>query len=89
MKMLNELWNGNIVPCEKSFFDDPDYRKTANSLYDIDERLRKTLNPEQAELLTSMQDVGCEQSAIAERDMFFYAFCLGARMILDVMEGTA
>ena len=88
MKMLNALWNGDNLPREKAFYDDPEYRKASHHLVELDERFRRVLNPEQTKLLDDIQNAECELSAITQRDMFLYAFCLGARMILDVLEGT-
>ena len=88
MKMLNELWYGNIVPWEKTFSNDVEYRDAVRRLAETDERLRKTLNPEQTKLLDYTQNAEDELNTVTRRDMFLYAFCLGAGMILDVLEGT-
>ena len=88
MKILNELWNGDVLPREKSFHNDPEYRKSAHDLLELDKRLRRALSPEQTEILDEMQNAECELSALTQRDMFYYAFCMGAGLILDVLEGA-
>ena len=88
MRVLNELWYGDIVPWEKTFFNDPEYREAVHRLAETDKRLREALNPEQTKLLDYTQNAEDELNIVTRRDMFLYAFCLGARMMLDVLEGT-
>ena len=88
MKILNQLWNGEVTPQEKSFFRDEEYRKAVNHLAEADERLRKALDPAQLKLLEQEQDAEIELSAAESRDMFLYAFTLGAKLILEIMEAA-
>lgn len=85
MKILNQLWNGDIAPQEKTFSHDEAYRIAAGRLADADERLREALDPAQVELLNREQDAEIELSTIESRDMFLYAFTLGAKLILEIM----
>ena len=88
MKVLDDLWRGDIVPWEKTFSNDPEYREAVHHLAETDKRLRDVLTPAQTKLLDYTQDAEDRLNTVNQRDMFLYAFCLGARMILDVLEGT-
>ena len=85
MKILKQLWEGEIAPQEKTFSQDEAYRMAVGRLADADERLREAMDPAQVELLDREQDIEIELSAIESRDMFLYAFTLGARLILEIM----
>lgn len=88
MNILNDLWEGSIVPREKSFQGDAEYHAASRRLIDMDNELRETLQPAQRQLLDAIQQEEDALSEITSRDVFTYAFCMGAKMMLAMMEGA-
>ena len=85
MYILHDLWNGDIVPREKAFFEDEAYRAAAHRLMDADRRLREALQPGQEELFDALQREEDDYLELTRRSIFSYAFCMGARLMLDVL----
>ena len=83
--ILEELWYGNICPnmgCRKST---PLSKELIGYIADHYENLRATLTDEQKEMLEKFDDCYTELTSINERDIFIYAFRLGARMMLETV----
>ena len=87
MYILHDLWDG-IVPREKAFFDDAEYHAAAHRSTDADIRLRETLQPAQQELFDALEKEESTLLNLARRDLFSYAFCMGARLMLDILGET-
>ena len=86
MYILDKLWEGEIAPCEIPARRTKEYREAAARLMDTDERLRQTLAPPQLELLEASQMARDNLSYEELQSTFRYAFCLGAGIILDVVN---
>ena len=50
------------------------------------EKLTATLNDEQKEIFEKFNDCQTEISYIEDKELFAQAFCLGARIVLEVMQ---
>ena len=82
--LLNELWYGNICPhigCRES---NEETKKLVGYVADHHESLRATLTDKQKEILGKLDDCYAELTDMNERNIFVYAFRLGARMMLEV-----
>lgn len=81
--ILEELWYNNIYP-------DSDYRKSTKELIGYiaahRENLQSTLTDKQKEILEKFDDCYAELTGINEREIFVYAFKLGARIAIEVMS---
>lgn len=86
MYVLDELWEGRITPLEKTFYADPAYQEAARRVSDTGTRLWDSLDPQQRQLLEAAQDAEDELYTVAGRNMFYYAFSLGAKLILDIIR---
>ena len=83
--ILEELWYGNICPnigCRESTSL---AKQLMGYIADHHDNLQATLTEEQKEVLEKFDDCYAELTDINEREIFAYAFRLGARIMLEVM----
>lgn len=84
--ILEELWYGNICPnslCRKST---KETKELMGYIADHHDSLQATLTDKQKELLEKFDDCYNELADINEREIFVYAFQLGARIAFEVMS---
>lgn len=86
MRILEELWYGNIEPTEYDSDASKEYREALRLISRNEEKLLATMTDEQKELFSRYTDVVREYQTMAECLLFQNSFKLGARMIMEVME---
>lgn len=86
MRILEELWYGNIEPTEYDSDASKEYREALRLISRNEEKLLATMTDEQKELFSRYTDVVREYQTMAECLLFQNSFRLGARMMLEVME---
>ena len=77
MKILEELWYGNIEPTE--------YKKLQELICRNEEKLRVTMSDEQKALFEKYTDCIREYQTITDYLIFQNGFKLGARIAFEVM----
>lgn len=84
--ILQELWYGNVFP-------NTDCRESSKKVKDLmgyiathHDNLHATLTKKQKEILEKFDDCYAELTDINERETFVYAFCLGARIAIEIMN---
>ena len=85
MKLLEELWYGNIEPTEFDANADKDYKEALRLITRNEEKLQATMTDEQKELFSRYTDCVREYQSMAECLLFQNSFRLGARIMLEVM----
>lgn len=85
MYILNDLWRGNISPCEKFICSDSEYMKLFTKYVKDAEQIRKALSPEKQEKYDEIEELRLKLTDISEQDSFIVGFRLGARLILDIV----
>ena len=85
MKLLEELWYGNIEPTEFDANADKYYKETLRLITRNEEKLQATMTDEQKELFSRYTDCVREYQTMAECLLFQNSFRLGARIMLEVM----
>ena len=83
--ILEDLWYGNICPNTDCRATAPEAKDLMGYIADHHSNLRETLTEGQKEVLEKFDDCYAELTAINERDIFVYAFRLGARMMMEMM----
>lgn len=85
-KYLKNLWYGNLCPIEK-------YRESQEQASDLIKYMCKhrndlnaTFSDEQKVILEKLDDCEDELEMISHREIFTYAFRLGARIAIEVMS---
>ncbi len=84
--ILKELWYGNICPSGDCRGNTSEVRELMKYIVDHHDNLQATLTDKQKEIFEKFDDCYAELTSINEREIFTYAFCLGARLILEVMN---
>ena len=84
--ILEELFYGNICPNTDCRIHDKETKQLMGYIADHHDSLLSTLNNQQKEILEKFDDCYNELTDINERDIFSYAFKLGARIMLAVVS---
>ncbi len=86
--ILEELYYGNICPNTDCRSHDKDTKQLIGYIADHHDNLLATLNEQQKEILEKFDDCYNELTDINEREIFLYAFKLGARIMLQILTDT-
>ena len=86
MRMIKELWYGNVAPFEQCTRGDKQLKELLKLVARNKEELDATLTDKQKETLEKFLDCRDELTSINEREIFTYAFRLGARIAIEVMS---
>ena len=85
--ILEELFYGNICPNTDCRSHDKETKQLMGYIADHHDNLLSSLNDQQKEILEKFDDCYNELVDINEREIFSYAFKLGARIMLEVLTG--
>ena len=85
MKLLEELWYGNIEPTDFDADAGKDYKEALRLITQNEEKLQATMTDEQKKLFSRYMDCVREHQSMAECLLFQNSFRLGARIMLEVM----
>lgn len=85
MKLLEELWYGNIEPTDFDANACKDYKEALRLITRNEEKLQATMTDEQKDLFSRYLDAVREYQTMAECLLFQNSFRLGARIMLEVM----
>ena len=83
--ILEELWYGNICPSDDCRPSTKEAKELMGYIADHHDRLSATLSETQKDILERFNDCYTELTDIHEREIFVFAFRLGARMAIEVM----
>ena len=86
MNIIEELWYGNISPCERDFKKGSKYSELLGYIIRHEEYLKKQLNDEEIEIFDKFTECTNEMYGIAEREAFVRGFTLGTRIIIEVIN---
>ena len=82
--ILEELFYGNICPNTDCRSYDKETKQLMGYIADHHDNLLSMLNDQQKEILEKFDDCYNELTDINEREIFAYAFKLGARIMLAI-----
>ncbi len=83
MKVLEDLWYGNIIPFESFMKNSRNLKKLVSLIDKNYDKLTDTLSEEQKELLEKYDDAVDEMHSISEQTAFQYGFSLGVRLMTE------
>ena len=84
--ILEELFYGNICPNTDCRSSDKETKQLMGYIADHHDKLLSTLNDQQKEILEKFDDCYIELTDINEREIFVYAFRLGAQIMLEMLD---
>ena len=83
MKILDELWYGNIAPFEQSASGDKRFAELLKLVNQNRDELVRSLTDKQKETLEKYEEIMNEMYNVTERDAFSYGFQLGTRLMAE------
>ena len=86
--ILEELFYGNVCPNTECRSKDKETKQLMGYIADHHDTLLKELTDKQKEILEKFDDCYNELTDINEREIFLYAFKLGARIMLQILTDT-
>lgn len=87
--ILEELWYGNICPNGEYYGKSKEVKELTGYIANHHDDLLTTLTDRQKEILEKFDDCYAELMDLNEREIFTYAFRLGARIAIEVMSFEA
>ena len=84
MSIIEDLWYGNISPCERDIKRSSDYADALERIVQYEKELHARLNDEEKEILEKFMNCTNEMCCISEREMFVQGFMLGIKLIIEV-----
>ena len=84
--ILEEMWYGNVCPNVGCREVTKEAKELMVYIADHHDSLQATLTEKQREILEKFDDCYAELTDINEREIFVYAFRLGARIAIEVMN---
>ena len=86
MRILEELWYGNIEPTEFGSSMSTEYKELRRLVDRNETDLRATMTDTQKELFTRYLESAMEYQTLCELMLFQNSFKLGAKLIAEVMN---
>lgn len=87
--ILEELFYGNVCPNTDCRSKDEQTKQLMGYIADHHSALNETLTDKQKEIFEKFNDCYDELTDINEREIFIYAFRLGARIAIEVLLSEA
>ena len=84
--ILEELFYGNICPGFDGREPNKEARQLMKYIADHHDNLQATLTDKQKEILEKFDDCYAELTDINEREIFVYAFRMGAIIAIEIMS---
>ena len=88
MKILEELWYGNVAPGERSVDKGDRLWNLSRLILQNEEELAPLLSEKAKEVLEKLRDNKSELNDLNECEVFVCGFRLGARIMLEVLDGS-
>ena len=84
--ILEELWYGNICPETDSRTTTPEMKQLMKYMAQHHDNLMETMTDEQKDIFERFDDCWGEYASLAEKSIFVYAFKLGMRLAIEVLN---
>ncbi|MBR5273226.1 MAG: hypothetical protein IKU25_07545 [Clostridia bacterium] len=86
MTILEDLFYGNIVPCERNYKDKNKADKLLNLICRNENELIATFTNKQKEIFERFKDCANELSCLTEREAFSAGFIMATRIMMEVTQ---
>lgn len=88
MSILREMWWGEVVPVERKIQPWEEYCQKLREISQTEEKLMLEVTDKGRELWKQYDELMHKETAISEEDAFVVGFRMGARIMLDVLQGN-
>lgn len=86
MKILEELWYGNILPHKRDVVPKSKRHYLGRLIVRNEEELDPLLSEKAREVLEKLNENQADRARLNECEAFVYGFRLGAKIMLEVMD---
>lgn len=86
--IIEDLWNGNIVPSRDCGTNDPQIGELIALMERNKEKLLNTLPPNQTIILENYMDCTEEFLCLSSMHAFREGFCLASKLLTDALSNT-
>ena len=86
MNILEDLYYGNVSPCDRDVKRGSKVDKLQTLVCQYEVELNSTLTQKQKETLEKFKDVYSELYCCFERDMFSQGFIIAAKIMIEVFK---
>lgn len=83
--IINELWNGNVVPQEDSRTNSKQMQELLGYIARHNADLEKSFTDEQREIFEKIHDCWSEYASLSEAAIFEYAFKFGMQIAIETL----
>ena len=83
MKVIENLFYGNICPCEKTLTRGSEYSRLLQLAAKNEEKLSSLLSPQQTEQFEKLKECIIDMNNISEKEAFVDGFRLGVQLIAE------
>ena len=85
MRMIEELFYGNICPCEKSLTRGSEYSQLLNLAVKNEEKFSELLSTQQREMFDKVKECMTDMNNILEKEAFIDGFRLGVKLVAEAV----
>ncbi len=83
MRMIEDLFYGNICPCEKSLTRGSEYSHLLDLAVKNEENLSALLSPQQKDVFEKLKECMTDMNNILEKEAFIDGFRLGLKLMAE------
>lgn len=83
MRMIEDLFYGNICPCEKSLTRGSEYSHLLDLAVKNEENLSALLSPQQKDMFEKLKECMTDMNNILEKEAFIDGFKLGMKLMAE------
>ena len=88
MKILEQLWYGNILPHERDVAPNSRLERLGRLIVRNEEELDPLLSEKAKEVFEKLMENHADRSRLNGCEAFVYGFRLGAKIMLEVTDGS-
>ena len=89
MKILEELWYGNILPHERDVVSNSRLERLCRLIIRNEEELDPLLSEKAKEVFEKLKENQADRTRLNEYEAFAYGFRLGAKIMLEVIDDSS
>ena len=83
MRMIEELFYGNICPCEKSLTRGSEYSQLLNLAVKNEDKFSELLSLQQKEMFEKVKECMTDMNNLLEKEAFIDGFRLGVKLVAE------
>ena len=87
MSIIRQIYEGELLPAESRYPDDPEYLRMRRELESKLNRLNAILDEDGRQLLEDVLNLRMGMDGMGNADMFEAGFKIGARVIIELLKG--